>query len=137
MIRVTIALAAAALVAAPALADHGPNEKPHAHGAKPAAADAHAGHKAMVTASTPTDGSTVTGSPKALTLSFAHPMTLQTVALTGPDGKTAAVPITRGAAAAQASVALPTLQPGAWRAAWKAAGADGHAMTGVVRFTVR
>lgn len=137
MTRFALALAAAALVAAPALADHGPKEKPHAHGAQKSGQDAHAGHKAMVTASTPADGSTVTGSPKALTLTFAHPMTLQTVALTGPDGKTAALPVARGAAAAQASVSLPTLQPGAWRAAWKAAGSDGHAMTGVVRFTVK
>jgi methionine-rich copper-binding protein CopC len=64
-------------------------------------------------------------------------MTLKTVALTGPDGRTVPITVRPSAAAAQASVTLPALKPGAWRAAYKATGADGHDMTGLVRFTVR
>ena len=126
-----LAAAAAALAATPALADHGPKKDGHAaHGAK-------AGHTVMLKASSPANGATVSGSPKALTLTFAHPMTLKTVALTGPDGKTVAVPVAAAGAKAQTSVPLPKLTPGAWRAAYKAIGSDGHAMTGLVRFTVR
>jgi methionine-rich copper-binding protein CopC len=124
-----LAVAAATLAAAPALADHGPKKEAHAHPAKGA-------HEVMLKASSPANGSTVSGSPKALTLTFAHPMTLKTVALTGPDGKTVAVTVAAGAAKAQTSVPLPQLSPGAWRAAYKAIGSDGHAMTGLVRFTV-
>jgi methionine-rich copper-binding protein CopC len=125
-----LAVAAATLVAAPALADHGPKKEAHAHSAKSA-------HAMMLKASSPANGSTVSGSPQALTLTFAHPMTLKTVALTGPDGKTTSVPVAAPAAALQTSVPLPKLAPGAWRAAYKAIGADGHAMTGLVRFSVR
>ena len=126
-----VALAGAAFAAAPALADHGPKKDAHAH------APAQKGHGAMLKSSSPANGAAVSGSPKALTLTFAHPMTLKTVALTGPDGKTAAIPVPPAGAKAQATVALPALKPGAWRAAYKAIGADGHAMTGLVRFTVR
>lgn len=129
MIRLASVLFAAALVAAPALADHGPKKAPKSDAA-------HADHKAMVTASAPADGATVKGSPAALALTFAHPMSIHTVALTGPDGKTAAVPVARSAPSTKAAVPLPALRPGAWRAAWKAVGSDGHAMTGVIRFTV-
>jgi methionine-rich copper-binding protein CopC len=132
MFRTVLAVAAGALFASPALAQH-------AHGQAHAGHDAHAGHGAhagMKTTVTPADGSTVEGSPPALVLNFSHPMALQAVALTGPDGRTTALPVAPAAPAAEAKVAFPTLQPGAWRAAWKAVGADGHAMTGVVRFTV-
>jgi methionine-rich copper-binding protein CopC len=122
-------LAAAALLAGPALANHpATHAAPAAHGAA---------HGAMLKASSPANGATVSGSPRALSLTFAHPMTLNVVALTGPDGKTRALPVAAAGARAQASVALPPLSAGAWRAAWKATGADGHAMTGLVRFTVR
>ena len=124
--------AAAALLAGPALA--------HNHAGKAGAAHAKghgAAHGAMLKASSPANGSVVRGSPRSLTLSFAHPMTLKSVALTGPDGRTVPVAVKPGRAAAQASVALPARKPGAWRAAYWAAGADGHDMTGLVRFTVR
>ena len=121
----SVLAAAAALAVGPAMAqDHG------AHGA------AH-GSAGMLKASSPANGSSVKGAPKALTLSFTHPMTLQSVALTGPDGKTVSVPVKAKGPAAQAVVPLPKLTPGSWRAAYKAAGADGHAMTGLVRFAVR
>ena len=117
------------LAAGPVLAhaDHG------SHGATHGAA----GAAGMLTSSSPANCATVRGAHKALTLNFTHPMTLQSVALTGPDGKTIAVPVKAKGPAAQASVPLPKLGPGSWRVAYKAAGADGHAMTGLVRFAVR
>lgn len=128
MPRSALWLAAAAMLAAPvpALAQAG-------HGAH----RGHGAHGEMTVASTPADGATLDRAPAALALDFGHPMTLQAVALTGPDGRTAAIPVVRAAPSARATVKLPPLAPGAWRAAWKAAGADGHPMTGVVRFTVR
>ena len=125
-----LAAAAATFAAAPAVADHGPKKEAHAHAAKGAP-------MVMLKASSPANGATVSGSPKALALTFAHPMTLKTVALTGPDGKTTPLPVAATGPKAQTSVALPKLNPGAWRAAYKAIGSDGHAMTGLVRFTVR
>ena len=88
-----LAAAAATLAATPALADHGPKKDAHAaHGAK-------ASHAVMLKSSSPANRATVSGSPSALTLTFAHPITLKTVALTGPDGKTVAVPVSAADAA--------------------------------------
>lgn len=127
-----LALSAATLISAPALADHGPKKTGSAQHT------AHSGgHGTMLKASSPANGATVSGSPKALTLTFAHPMTLKTVVLTGPDGRTTPVAVAAAGARPQSTVALPKLAPGAWRAAYKAIGSDGHAMTGLIRFTVR
>lgn len=123
---------AAALALAPAgvaWADHN-----HAHGQTD-----HGDHSAstgMLAASTPSDGAVLAAAPRTLALTFAHPVVLQTVAITGPNGPVRATFRRPNAAAAGYSVALPTLEAGAYEARWNATG-QGHNMNGVVRFTVQ
>lgn len=91
----------------------------------------------MLAASTPSDGSELTVAPRTLALTFAHPVMLQTVAITGPDGAPVAATFRRQSTPTTAySVALPALASGAYEARWTATGA-GHTMNGVVRFSVR
>jgi copper transport protein len=112
-----------------AWADHN-----HSHGQ-----DHHPGRSAsaeMLAASTPSDGAVLAEAPRTLALTFAHPVVLQTVAITGPDGAPVQATFRRpNAAVATYSVALPPLSAGAYEARWTASG-QGHAMNGVVRFTV-
>ncbi|MGD9815208.1 MAG: copper resistance CopC family protein [Hyphomonadaceae bacterium] len=125
-------LFAAALALAPAgaaWADHN-----HGHGQD------HGGHDAaqdgMLAASTPADGAIVATAPRALALTFAHPVVLQTVAVTGPNGPVQASFRRPNAATLSYSIALPALGAGVYEARWTASG-QGHAMSGVVRFTVQ
>jgi methionine-rich copper-binding protein CopC len=100
----------------------------------------HADHNAaaqMLAASTPSDGAVLAEPPRTLALTFAHPVVLQTVAITGPNS----APVNASfrptnAAAASHSIALPALASGAYEARWTASG-GGHTMDGVVRFTVQ
>lgn len=123
---------AAALMLAPtsaAWADHN-----HAHGG-----DDHSQHGAsaqMLAGSTPADGAVLAQAPRTLALTFAHPVVLQTVAITGPAGPVRATFRRPNAATASYSVALPTLSAGAYEARWTATG-QGHSMEGVVRFSVQ
>jgi methionine-rich copper-binding protein CopC len=125
-------LFAAVMAMAPmaAWADHN-----HAQGQ-----DQHADHDAsaqMLAASTPSDGAVLAEAPRTLALAFAHPVTLQTVAITGPNGAPVSATFRRpNAATASYSIALPALASGAYEARWAASG-GGHAMNGVIRFTVQ
>ncbi|ANP46747.1 copper resistance CopC family protein [Candidatus Viadribacter manganicus] len=126
-------LFALAMVAAPmpAFADH-----THEHGQ-----DQHADHNAassqMLAASTPSDGATLAVAPRTMALTFAHPVMLQTVAITGPNNTPVNASFRRPSAPTGAySVALPALAAGAYEARWTASGA-GHSMNGVIRFTVQ
>lgn len=100
----------------------------------------HAGHNAtaqMLAASTPSDGAVLAAAPRTLALTFAHPVMLQTVAITGPNGSPVNATFRRpNAPAASYSVALPALDSGAYEARWAASG-GGHEMNGVIRFTVQ
>lgn len=121
-----------ALALAPAAwADHG-----HNHGQR----DEHAAHASagqMLAASTPSDGAVLAQAPRTLALTFAHPVVLQTVAITGPNAEPVRATFRRPASAtASYSIALPTLAAGAYEARWTAAG-QGHNMNGVVRFMVQ
>lgn len=109
----------------------------HNHGQ---AQDQHADHSAttqMLAASTPSDGAVVADAPRTLALTFAHPVMLQTVAITGPNGSPVTATFRRpNAPTSSYAVALPTLASGAYEARWTASGA-GHSMNGVIRFTVQ
>ncbi|NEX91559.1 copper resistance CopC family protein [Caulobacter sp. 17J65-9] len=128
--KLVLAAALALAVATPALADHAGMD----HGAQD-----HADHGAMMEgglkSSSPESGSTVSA-PKTLVLTFEHPMKLDMVTLTGPNGAT--LKLKGGAAVADsATVKLPVLAAGVWKAAWHATSADGHMMYGALGFTVR
>jgi methionine-rich copper-binding protein CopC len=119
---VSLALASAS----PALAQH----------------EGHPGHRAepqsgtMLAASAPADGAVLADAPRTLMLSFSHPVILQTVAITGPDGAVRASFRRPVSAADSYSVALPQLTSGIYEARWTASG-GGHQMQGVVAFTVQ
>ena len=128
----TILIAAAFALSAPvaAFADH-------AHGDHAAHA-AHGDHGAMqmLAGSTPADGAVLAGAPRSLALTFAHPVILRTVSITGPAGPVRANFRRPSAATASYSVALPALAAGAYEARWTASG-EGHDMEGVIRFTIQ
>lgn len=128
-----LAAALASMSAGAAWADHN-----HAHGqADHGAHDTHnAAADSMLAASTPSDGAILAEAPRTLSLTFAHPVMLQTVAITGPDGPVRATFRRPSAATGSYAIALPALDAGAYEARWTATG-QGHSMNGVVRFTVQ
>lgn len=121
-----------AAASAPALAQA---TDPHAghgsHGASTAPADD------MLAASTPANNAVLSAAPRALALTFAHPVLLQTVSITGPDGNPVRASFRRPhAPTASYAVALPALASGAYHVRWSAAG-SGHDMNGELHFTIQ
>ncbi len=76
------------------------------------------------------------GSPDWFTASFPHAMTLKSVTVTANGQAAVNVPVAAAAATTRVSADLPTLAPGNYVLGWTAEGADGHQMTGDVRFMV-
>ena len=127
-------MAVALVAASPALAqDTHAGHGAHAGRTPQAGAASHAAHEVVTS---PADGAMTDGSPDWFTATFPHPMTLKSVTVT-PEGQTAAtVPVAAAAATTRVSADLPSLAPGNHVLNWTAEGADGHEMTGVVRFMV-
>ena len=101
--------------------------------------DAHAAgpeHAAHDVATNPADGAMTDGSPDWFTATFPHAMTLKTVTVTAEGRNAVTVPVAAAAATTRVSADLPTLAPGNYVLNWTAEGADGHEMTGAVRFMV-
>lgn len=106
--------------------------------------DAHAGHSQAASAdhaahgvvTSPADGDMTDGSPDWFTATFPHPMTLKAVTVTAQGQAAVTVPVVAAAATTRVSADLPTLTPGNYVLNWTAEGADGHEMTGAVRFMV-
>ena len=101
--------------------------------------DAHAAdpdHAAHDVVTSPADGAMTDGSPDWFTATFPHAMTLKTVTVTAEGRDAVAVPVAAAAATTRVSADLPTLAPGNYVLNWTAEGADGHEMTGAVRFMV-
>lgn len=121
-----------------------------AFAATPALAqDAHAQHQQgghanmpgmnqnMLAASNPADGATLAQAPRTLTLTFMHPVLLQTVAIADASGAPVRASFRRPAAPVAAyTLALPALSSGVYNVQWTASGM-GHAMQGALRFTVQ
>jgi len=108
-----------------------------------AQADPHAGHGAMDHSrrqgghvTSPADGAMTHGSPESFSVTFHHPMTLQSLTLKTAAGAAVTLPALPAGAAETVSVKLPALAPGSYVAEWTAAGGDGHKASGVVRFMV-
>jgi methionine-rich copper-binding protein CopC len=102
-------------------------------GRSPAASADHAAHGVVTN---PSDGAMTDGSPDWFTATFPHPMTLKTVSVQAEGEASVSVPVATAAATTRVSADLPTLRPGHYVLNWTAEGADGHAMTGAVRFMV-
>jgi copper transport protein len=98
-------------------------------------------HAALVE-STPRDGEVVASSPPAVVLRFNSQIEkrLTRAVLTGADGRTTALAAAEDGAEDspdRVSIPLPPLQPGAHRLSYRVLAADGHATSGLVRFTVQ
>jgi hypothetical protein len=127
-----VALALAA--ASPALAqDPHAGHGAHAGHAPQAGAANHAAHGVVTS---PADGAMTDGSPDWFTATFPHAMTLKSVTVTAEGQAAIIVPVAAAAATTRVSADLPTLAPGNHVLNWTAEGADGHQMTGAVRFMV-
>lgn len=133
--RSLLPFVALALVAAsPALAqDPHAGHGAHAGHAPQAAAARHAVHEVVTS---PADGAMTNGSPDWFTATFPHPMTLKAVTVTAEGQAAVTVPVAAAAATTRVAAELPTLAPGSHVLNWTAEGADGHEMTGAVRFMV-
>jgi methionine-rich copper-binding protein CopC len=119
--------------AAPAVA-----QDAHAgHGAHAGHSQAASGdHSAHGVVTSPADGAMTDGPPDWFTATFPHPMTLKAVTVQAEGGASVSVPVAAAAATTRVAAELPTLRPGNYALNWSADGADGHAMTGTVRFMV-
>jgi len=85
--------------------------------------------------SDPVDGATV-AAPAAFVLTFKHEVRLTSLTLRGTGADSQAVPGVARTPAAEHRVHAPPLAPGRYELDWRAAAADGHVMSGTVRFTV-
>lgn len=132
--RTLLPLVAAGLfVAAPA-----PAQDAHTgHGAHAGHGQAASGdHAAHGVVTSPADGAMTDGPPDWFTATFPHAMTLKAVTVTAEGQAAVTVPVAAAAATTRVSADLPTLVPGNYVLNWTAEGADGHEMTGAVRFMV-
>jgi len=86
--------------------------------------------------SNPAEGAKLTAAPKEITLTFEDEVQLTAVSVSGADGKAKALTPLPAQATKEATVALPALAAGNYTVNWRAAGHDGHVMTGHVKFSV-
>jgi methionine-rich copper-binding protein CopC len=122
IVLASLALAAfgVALPAAAQNHDHG------AHGAD------HAAH----VRTTPADGA-MGAAPATFTATFPHAARLTSLTVTRQGGEAIAVELpANSAASTNVSAALPALGVGNYLFAWEASSADGHTMSGTVRYMV-
>lgn len=93
------------------------------------------GH-AKLLSSSPATGERLEGPPKQLTLTFNEAVELGTLKLSA-DGKKIPLALDRSTAAAQVTVPLPALGPGAYRVQWSALTVnDGHVVKGAFWFVI-
>ena len=108
----------------PALADH------HTHH------DEMGGHAMMAGATMPADGAVLEASPEQIMIQFGHAMTPQMVRLTTLTGEVIELDPGEKAATDHLMLPVPALQPDDYTVDWRAAGANGHVMSGSFSFTV-
>jgi methionine-rich copper-binding protein CopC len=93
------------------------------------------GDGAGVVQTSPADGA-MGAAPASFSATFAHPMRMTTLVITPRGGEPLAVSVPEATAATTVNVPLPQLAPGNYTLTWTAIGADGHTMTGRVRYMV-
>lgn len=86
--------------------------------------------------SSPADGSVITTSPSSIVLSFSEAARLTALAIQRGDGAKQNLKPLPTTAAAQISVPLPPLKPGAYSLTWRVLSDDGHVMSGTLHFTL-
>ena len=92
-----------------------------------------------LTRSAPAAGDVLDSSPDVLQLWFSEEpvLLLSGVTLTGPRGPIKLEPLRAGGDRSVVAKVGATLEPGAYRMEWKAAGDDGHVISGMVPFSIK
>ena len=86
--------------------------------------------------SSPANGSTLQAAPTELKLTFADLVNLTQVSVSGADGKSKSLTALPAEPVKEARLHLPALAPGDYTVNWRAAGHDGHVMSGHLKFTI-
>jgi len=84
----------------------------------------------------PQDGSTLQSAPKTITLKFEGEVQVTALSVIGADGKEQKVAKLPEEKTATPVIALPALNAGAYTVKWRAAGHDGHVISGQLKFSV-
>lgn len=101
-----------------------------------AQADPHAGHHPAANVQTiPADGA-MGAAPAEFSVTFPHAMQLTSLSVTLQGGAPVVAAIPMAVPAETVTVPLPALSPGNYTIEWTATGADGHVMSGAVRYMV-
>ena len=92
-----------------------------------------------LTRSAPAADAVLESSPDVLQLWFSEEplLPLSGVTLTGPRGPITLEPLQAGGERSVVAKIGATLEPGAYRAEWRAAGDDGHVISGTVPFSIK
>lgn len=92
-----------------------------------------------LTRSAPAADDVLESSPDVLQLWFSEEplLPLSGVTLAGPRGPIKLEPLRAGSERSLVAKIGATLEPGAYRVEWKAAGDDGHVISGTVPFSIR
>ncbi len=93
------------------------------------------GHSS-VQKSVPANNSTITQLPKNLSLTFSAAVQLTALAVQKDDGQPQDLGPLPKVAAREVSVPMPVIDAGSYIVKWRAAGEDGHVMSGKVLFKV-
>jgi copper resistance protein C len=86
--------------------------------------------------SSPPDGSVLPKSPGQLTLTFEDLVQVTAVTITLKGGKARSLKPLPDSVVKEATVTVPALSPGDYVVDWRAAGHDGHVMSGQVKFKI-
>ncbi len=100
--------------------------------AAPVAAFAH-GH---LLSSVPTEGQTASEAPRTVTLKFSESVQIATASLQEGSSPAVRLDALPSGTAATVVLAMPALNPGRYTLTWRAVGADRHAVTGTLTFSV-
>jgi len=87
--------------------------------------------------SVPTNNANLTAAPANIVLKFPHAVQLTAVAVESADGKQkhTVAPLPDGKVK-EATLSAPKLGAGAYVITWRAAGDDGHVMSGKIKFSI-
>lgn len=91
---------------------------------------------ALVKKSEPANNSTITQVPGNITLEFNEPVQLSVLSLQKGDGPAQDLKPLPSKATAVVTIPMPKVEAGSYIIKWRAAGDDGHIMSGKVLFTV-
>ena len=87
--------------------------------------------------SDPADGSELQAAPKQITLTFGDPVQLTALDVAANGGKPQSMKGLPGEVLKVVTVPVPPLKSGKYVVTWRAAGHDGHVMSGQFKFSIK